>query len=313
MEVLKRAATALLLCAAPGCAFERPPTTIQAEEQVQLHSLLRAGSDTVAVLVERVGADQGALWVRPVSGARVRIGPPGAGTTLAEAPAGFRACLVSGGESGGGAAGAGCYAGVLPGGVRAGGEYTLSVTLPEGTTVAGRTTVPLPPDLIRPEEGVRVPVQRISDGSEGRGDLFPVRWRVLGSGGGAALTGRVGAVYRGGVEVNGAGCTLLLVTPDNVAQNGHLHAAGEDSLMLRPLVYCTEGTGPGSVRPFQPDSVDAVLSTTVYDSVYTRYTALVGDDRVGSGAASAGITGANGVFGSAATAGRRIRLVFPPR
>jgi hypothetical protein len=57
----------------------------------------------------------------------------------------------------------------------------------------------------------------------------------------------------------------------------------------------------------QPDSVEVVLAVTVYDSAYFKYV-RGSDDGIPLERASSGLEGAFGLFGSAATTGRRIVL-----
>ncbi|HEX8358572.1 MAG TPA: hypothetical protein VF613_00530, partial [Longimicrobium sp.] len=98
MEVLTRILAAAALLAATGCSFLRDPTPVEAMgEQPSVHALLMTGSDTVKVLLQRVGpgaAGQDPVAARPISGAEVTLAVGGQSVRLAEAPAGFPGCAA---------------------------------------------------------------------------------------------------------------------------------------------------------------------------------------------------------------------------
>jgi hypothetical protein len=321
VEVLMRHAIVLLVGILSACDLLRPPTVVEPEEDLlQLHSVLWAGSDTVAVLVEEVGVEGGRVSARPVSGVRVRISGEGREVVLVEAPAGFPPCI--------GATrwplqavgsppilGRGCYAGVLPGGVAAGGAYSLRAEIPGRGVASGATAVPLMPELLRPLDGTRL----VASGS---GWYSPVmlRWRTRPEARQVALAVRSRAVYVGGRPVPGVECWINVVQNQTSNSDGSLRSRADSALVSIAVYECR---APGALRTapaLRPDSVEAIVSVTAFDSAYTVYTedlpGVLSGGRWGGireGRASAGLTGAYGVFGSAAAARRRLMLVSSGR
>ncbi|HEV2149707.1 MAG TPA: DUF4249 family protein [Longimicrobiaceae bacterium] len=298
-----------------GCELLRPPTDIDVPDQVQLHYVLRAGSDTVAVLIEEAGTRAGALGVRPVSGARVRIAGGGVEVELREAPTGFPACktLPNFGfeqPTTPTAIQSGCYAAVLPGGVRVGETYTLRAELPGGGLVTGRNTVPRPPEVVRPAEGGRLRIRRPPHDSWGEIVPFAVTWRIEAPGEQVALRVLNGTAYRGGAAAPGVRCDLYVTDEgDRLRGDGVLSGIGGDSIVLRGAMPGCRSGSP-SQAPVRPDSVDAAIHLVVLDTALARYGRLTSQQGIRAEHASIGITGANGVFGSTAAASRSIRFVF---
>jgi hypothetical protein len=317
-----RTTSLLLLSLLAGCELIRPPTQIDLEEDhVQVHAMLWAGSDTAMALVEEVGVEGMAARTRPVSGARIRISNPVRGVALREAPAGFRACVerydFTREPAPKASIGPGCYAGILPAGARSGESYTLSITLPDGRQVAGRTTVPFPPELVTPAAGARLRTRRIYRGNEGIADSLVLRWRVRQGGMRAHPVVLPGAVYRQGEVVSGGRCELYLVGMDHAVLDARLRGPRADSLRARLHVDRCRLGSTSTAPALRPDSLEAFILITAFDSAYTTYaedTERVLNSGAGSGIregrASAGLTGAYGVFGSAATTRRRVMLVF---
>ena len=308
MELLKRAAAGAALAALCACSLTRADTPVGADpDQLLVYSVLRAGGDTVQVLVTRLGTDP----VRPgsagVSGARVELSGGGVRIRLAEAPGGFRPCtelLVGPAQA---VIEPGCYAAVLPGGVRVGERYDLAIELPGGAAVHGGTTVPPPPALLRPVEGTHVPFAW----SGFLGDAGPVRvaWERPESGV-LMLGARAGRLWRGGVAASPGQCQVILVTTDFTGLVGFPVEAPGDSMTARAILQGCEAGSLGTSSP-PPDSVEAFVDATAADSAFARY-ARVSSDGVAQSRASFGITGAYGVFGSATRTARRVVLVPAP-
>ncbi|HEX2189664.1 MAG TPA: DUF4249 family protein [Longimicrobiaceae bacterium] len=311
---MRRACLALLLLAAGGCELLRPPTDIDAEPRLQLHSVLRAGSDTVAVLIERVGAEAGIVRRAPVSGARVSIAGGGVEAALREAPQGFPSCALrfDAGELATPPIGAGCYAAILPGGVRPGESYSLAVELPDGGSITGRTVVPERPTAVQPAESARVPVQSNAGvGMSGVSHPVTVRWRAPTGGSRVRLVPTPGAVFARGGAIAGAGCQLWPTGSGETYLDGGQSAPLGDSLRFSVQLYCAEPAGTGGGR-LVPDSVEVRLDLVAVDSAYARFAETWGDDAVREARASAGVTGAFGVFAGHSLTRRRIVLVFSP-
>jgi hypothetical protein len=194
---------------------------------------------------------------------------------------------------------------VLPGGVRAGERYALTVEVPGGESVRGDTRVPPPPALPRPAEGARIPFAW----SGYLGDAGPVRvaWGRPETGG-LTLGARPGRLWRGGVASQLGRCQVTLVATDYTGLGILLEVPGDTLLVRAILDGCAADGSPGAASP-PPDSLEAFIDATAFDSAYVQY-ARASTDGVARARASSGITGAYGVFGSAARTARHV--VFVP-
>jgi hypothetical protein len=310
MEVLKR--SALLLGVAlivGGCEFLREPTPLELTgEQIMVHGVLEAGSDTVAVLLTRVRPGRqgtNGAEVLPLSGVDVRIAGGGSSVRLAEAPAGFGACLRARDTTGQGPRvfGPGCYAAVVPGGVRAGGRYELLVAAPGGE-IRGTVTVPTRPVILRPDENARFVIRRESGGERAAGEI-PVRWTAPATAASIELNLVAAAVFEKGGQVSGAACRIErpvgLIYP--------VERGDSASAVIYNPIYCHQPTSATTVRAVEQDSIHARLLVVAYDTAYTRYATLPSGSSVQRDRFAAGVTGALGVFAGAATTERRITLV----
>jgi len=316
MEILKRIAATALVCGAAGCEFLREPTFIDPpDDLLQVHSVLHGGADTVKVLVSRSGVSGSQSVVTLVSGARVRIAGGGAEVTLREAPAGFSGCVnrfdPMGPNTGEPVMGPGCYAAVLPGGVRPGERYLLTVELTDGTRVTGETVVPTLPEIVRPTERERLLIRRLGDGTIGRLDSLLVRWRI-GPGLAASFPiGQGGTVYRGGHPVTGGECQVVLFGRDYyVGAPARGRIAPDDSTRVEVQVGGCRTRTATSATALRPDSLDAVFMIAAQDSASARYAHMESDAGIRKGAGAQGLRGAYGLFGSRSTGTRRVRLVF---
>lgn len=300
MEVLRRALplAALLLA---GCEFTRDPVRVDLHsEELMVHGILAAGSDTVAVLLTRVrttGADSAAT-VAPVSGATVRITGGGEAVRLDQAPAGFAACIQE--PAAGPSLAGGCYTAVLRGGVRAGTTYALDVQVDGRAPVRGSATVPAGPVIHAPAPGARFGVRRRP--GEGPTAVLPVRWHGTGEDGGFGVGVAVTAVYSQQTRVSDAVCTL----PQGV---GPLLPPTADSAVvaLHHPALCQTPAGP-----LEPDSIQARVVVAAYDTGHAHYAALVqtyAGRPLWRERFAVGVTGALGVFAGIATAEVPVTLV----
>lgn len=292
MEFLKRWRVAgyLLLAGAGGCDFQRDPVSVDVAGSVGVFSVLRAGSDTVSVLILGF-PDNPEPFVRsytPIAGAEVHLGVGNTSVRLEEAPAGFARCAQSDGAPADMTGG--CYVAVIPGGVRPDGRYTLAIRLPGGGTVRGETVVPQPPVLISPGPGARVRAA-----ADGPGYLLDLVWETPAG---------VGAVDVS-IRTDLASCSIFYEEQLSTSGSFRLGGArpGRDSTVLRIAgVGCSERGVPVRV-----DSIGARVRITAYDTAYARYA----DEAVQRNAvlverASAGLQGAIGVFGAAASTERGV-------
>lgn len=308
MEILRRLAL-LVLAGAAGCEFVHEPTPLGLTgEQVSVHSVLRADSDTVSVLLERVdptASPHGTPETRPVSGAGVRIVTGSTTVRLSEAPTGFPRCFSPYPREGKiPPIAPGCYAAIIPGGVREGARYELQVDLPGGGAIRGSAVVPGKPDLLSPAEGARFEVAR-GYNTEGLGRI-PVRLRAPAGAAGIEVGLRPVAAFEGGRQVQSAICDVD--HPLGVVRD----ATRSDSVVV-PIfgIACVErvdSTGRND-RSVALDSLRVELLVTAYDTAYTRYAALLGRGSAERSRASAGVSGAVGVFAGVASTRRTLVLV----
>lgn len=297
---LSRAAGVLALAvAAGGCGdFIRPPTRLPGDpEQLLVHALLTAGSDSVQVLVSRVGTAHGPT---PVSGAQVQVIGGGVEAVLAESTRGLAPCVrgyVPPGETPPQGTN-GCYTAVVPGGVRPGTEYLLEVDLGTGERVRGRTVVPAAPAFGTPEEGTRI---RVAPGGYYLFASQPLtlRWEAPGGVSLRAWSERVWA------PVPDAHCTAALYGTDGFDEEGHPLMELDSARRALQILDCRENVQGAQV---QPDSLEVVVALTAYDPAYLEYVRSV-NNGTPEGSARGGLEGAFGIFGGAATATRRVRVI----
>lgn len=297
-----RAAGAMALAALAGACgdFVRPPEFVPGDpNQLLVHAVLHAESDSARVRVSRVGSGSAGT---PVTGARVRLMGSAGEAVLREVPEGSLPCTVGlfSADPFDGVPG-GCYEARVPGGVRAGAEYQLEVELATGERARGRTVVPHPPAAQAPADGLRLPAEA-SGGWLMAAQPLTLRWTA------GARVGVGASMSRSWPSPPAAGqCAARLFRPrlseEPVFLPDELLA---DSVGVKPAGTCLEtNKGP----QLAPDSADVEVRITAYDSAYHAYIAEWNNGIPASDAAG-GLEGAYGVFGSAATATRRVRLVL---
>lgn len=272
-------------------------------------SVLSAGSDTVFVSLVRVTPRPYSQesTARPIQGAEVRLQGDIATVGLTEGPPGFPPCLTYH-SSNREAATIPCYAAVFPGGVRPGGSYRLSILLPGGGTIEGAAKVPHTPAVIAPEADTRW----IRRGS-GDIDTLRVRWSASPGTAGVGFALQSHRVFYKGALVANADCTIYLLGSSRPSVHRVLDSPRTDSASLTyDVIQCTGRVGTDAPFPFRPDSVQARLIVTAYDTAYTRYREGPGGSSVRPEHITAGITGALGVFAGVASAQRRVTLVPEP-
>ena len=306
---------AFLLACIGLAACEREPTALRFEdEQLMVHSVLVAGSDTVKVLVTRTvpepipdpNAPSGFPSVRPVSGAEVRLLFDGTTVSLQEAPAGFSSCLsaVPFAVIRADAIGPGCYAAAVPGGIRPEQQYGLEVRLASGERVQGSTQVPAAPAITAPAPGTRVRA-RINQFVEGADAAVavPVRFRLPPTATGVRVALVVERIFQGGEPAADASCFLGGVDIDV------RRAAPVDSaVVVVSSISCSRRVGE-RVEQVTPDSISGHILLAAFDSAYVRYAEAASQQSAERERLRAGITGALGLFSGAGTAAQPITLV----
>lgn len=273
MAVLNRRRTAILAAAALAAAGACDHPVEPFGDYVLVHSVLQADSDTARLRLERVDPE-GSTWASIDDAQVVLEGPESTVLTWVPGPPCVDTATLPIRRD------TGCYVGAPAGAVTAGSEYRLSASLAAGQEVRGRTRVPLPPGLeLLEEPWIRWPLPH---------PFVAVRVVWDAGGGVGRVEARLGALE--GHERNGAwhsGC----------------------SLELDPFAHDPR-TGPAEIRirdigcPFDWDTLAVEVRSTAYDTAYARYFEQAGPTSKGISFsnASAGLDGALGVFGAAATA-----------
>jgi hypothetical protein len=302
MAILRYAAACALAGLVSGCG-DATATIRPAESSVAVHSVLAAGARTAAVMLTRFDPDSPDPEARfsGISGAEVRLVRGSDTLQLREAPAGFRDCFADpfeGGETE--PIRPGCYASAVAEGLRAGDRYELRITFADGATARGAVTIPSAPDILAPSAGRVVSVITAQGNVRGsRNVFFPVRWRVPAGVGRIEIAVARPVGFREGRPLAGVECRLQQgPLPEDLVQI--------DSVTHQVVnAFCRRG----SVQ-VEWDSISAQLVVTAYDTAYARYAREVASaGAVRRNRASAGIEGAFGVFGGAASSERRLVLV----
>jgi hypothetical protein len=309
MEVLTRILAAAALTLAAGCSFLRDPTPVESMgEQPSVHALLVTGSDTVKLLLQMVGPGvrgQEPVRARPLTAAEVSLSVGGQSVRLAEAPAGFAGCAA---QSVGTAVPAtpGCYAAVLPGGVRPGAVYDLSIRLAGGGTIEGKATALTALRLESPTAGARIHVTSRGFSSFEEATRVPLRLGGAERAPGAAVDFLPQIVYSRGQALTEFYCSVEY--PRTAVYTRP--STGDLDFRLYGL-SCVPRT-PAGTQPdpqFRVDSVRAVLRVVAFDSAYTRYTNLQEEEAIALRDARSGVTGALGLFAAAARTETEVMLI----
>ncbi|HEX8209526.1 MAG TPA: hypothetical protein VF584_04985 [Longimicrobium sp.] len=307
---MKRIATAALVLAAAGCSFLRDPSPIEAlGENAIAHALLVTGSDTVQVLLIRVGTGSNPatgenVSVRPIIGADVRLAAGAGEVRLTESASCYSGPGFSGRQPNEQLQPAGCYTAIVSGGVRPGTAYTLRVGLPGGGTIEGQATARAAVSIHDPQPSARLHVRPPNESAE------TIAVRVSGTEGATVNVDFLRlAAFRGGSEVSNALCFV------DYPRGEQLEVDAEG--VVRTHVYlatCVERTNPNGTgdRPFRPDSVRVRLRVTAFDSAYVRYLDKTSGNAVSAREARVGITTGLGLFAAAARADRDIVLIPRP-
>ena len=284
-------------------ACEREPTPIELTgDQVVLHSVITAGQTQAAVLLARVvpstnyNSPSSAFPMTGIPGATVTLSDGTNSIALQPNPVGNRCNnqWTSGSPQDVSLA-AGCYTGSVAGGVRAGATYSLDVQLPDGKRIHGTTVVPaLPPVIRSPASGATL--RAGPPASDINPIAVPVNWTTAVPAPLVQLT----------MLVPNLPCWVRLRLPlDDSNGEARIDATGRDSVTVRITFECSDHNVESRPR------FDAQLVLTVFDESYARYyKEFERDSGFRSRYASVGITGALGVFGSAATTRLPVVLVW---
>lgn len=302
----------LLTCLATGCELVREPTPLELTgEQIMVHSLLQAGSVTVSVLLTRIRPGLGTATpiVQPVSGAAVRIVGAATSVRLDEAHPGLPRCFHDY-TTGFASSGAGCYGALLPGGVKPGARYELQIALPGGGTIEGIAVVPQPLVILAPEHQHRILAETPTSARPEIYGSVQTRWGGSGDAGRVQFRIESLAVLRNGVRVPSARCDF---ETNSVVPRG-VDARSTDSAFVGfQVLNCFEEPASGTLRPIEPDSIQARFVITAFDTAYTRYAEVISKDAVERRHLSVGVRGALGVFAGAATSEQRVTVLLNRR
>ena len=270
-----RAAAILALCPLlVGCDSSTDPAPLP--EFTLVHSVVLAGSHTIRVRLERVDGELGIRYMVPE--ARVAFRSEAGETVLPWVPG--SPCVeavtlpVVGLK--------GCYTTELSDPLTAGAEYAITADFTDGSgPVTGQTRVPLQPVFrILEQPWMRYPLPH---------PFIPVRleWDP------DPVAGRIEArleFLRG-------------------HQRGGAWTVDDCSVDLNDPFVHDPRTGPAEIRirsigcDFDWDSIHVRLVSTAFDTAYARYVRLAGASSLGIPAdqTSAGVEGALGLFGAAAS------------
>lgn len=310
MAILGRRVVLALAALAAGCDLTRATTPLELTgETVSVHSLLRARSDTVAVWLTRTlaGTGEDGPALEPISGAQVRIAGPGGSVYLAEVSGAVGPCgpVYWDGSHSSDRPGAGCYGAIFPGGIEAGTRYELLIVLPSGDTIRGATVVPEAPFLLAPENHTRIEVPAWSSSLP---EKLEVRWRrdpeARSVRPGPSLVAE--RVFERGAAQPDAFCQVM-AWPDG-------DPIGTTELRVELEIYwanCyrppTEDSPPVAI---DWDSMHVTLRVPACDTACARYQEQVANQRYApEDRASAGLTGAYGLFGGLVLAERSMVFV----
>jgi hypothetical protein len=301
VEILMPMRMRALLFAVSGlAACEREPTPIEfLDDQIVLQSVITAGETQPAVLLLRMdpatNVNQSVAPLPGVPGATVMLSDGTTSFALGPNTASGRCNYqFMSGSPQDIALAAGCYTGSVAGGVRAGATYTLDVLLPDGRRIHGSTVVPaLPPAIRSPASGDTL------HAGPPASDIDPtpilVSWTTVVP---APL------VHLAMFFPNLPCYARLRQSLDDSNGEDRIDATGRDSVTVRITLACDQSVASRT-------RFDSQLVLTIFDESYARYQKeLERSSGIRSRYASVGITGALGVFGSAATVRRPLVLVW---
>lgn len=305
----------LLALALPLTGCIRDPDPVQLDEDaVAVHALLETGADTALVVISRATSSAGgASPLGGVSEAEVRLIAHGDTAWLAETPG--SACIEH--WSGTGAAGRGCYRGILATTIASGDAYQLEIRLPDNTRVTGSTVVPEPVELSAPAPDLRVTAScRQPDYCYGEQTnvwpytlpvvTIPVEWEEPPFSVAATVaTLRPVAVYYDDVEYPGHACTLGHY---GAGPYGAPSGSTRDGVYAVPNIGCRGDLYP-ALEPARFDSIRAELSVIGLNEAYYEHLVAGSWQGIRAASASHGIEGAFGVFGALSRASRTVLLV----
>jgi hypothetical protein len=273
-------------------ACEPDPTAIElAERSVVMHGVIVAGAERATIVLTEMSNEPAGRHAVPLSGATVHLSA-GGDTTRLEQRGTAEPCTASPWISEEVLLDA-CYSAAVNGGIKAGTRYDLHVVLRDGRVIQGSTTVPRAATVLRPAPGTDIPRQPRN--TMAPPPAFEVGWHHDAQPELAELRIAVGGT---GCVVQLQGDAALLVAED---------VTDRRDAVVRARLHCVEGAWA--------DRLPAEVVLTVFDGNYASYVWHAKS----SGAAlhpeaASGITGAFGVFGSAAVARVPVNLVVqsPP-
>lgn len=329
---LRHALVACCLLGAGGCEIIRDPTAIVVDDgPVAVHAMLVAGERRVAVLVTRYeSVDQAsgmfgpAYRLVPVAGADVRVASGGRSITLA-AGAADEDCFTLGDpivtETPDSLA-PGCYTGATDA-IVPGAQYQLNITLPDGTAVTGEAEVPAPVVVRTPNPGATIEVRTWYDPAD-LAPPHPLAW--TGTQPDHALKLRLEAdtefLDPGTFGLEGCRRAWTPQELDVGLQEPQAQVGFVPGLFDRVMLSSIDLTARDSADidgwylfcdgPL-PTELDGTLQLAVFDLEYALYLdRLARSESILLEDASAGVSGAVGVFTATAITRLPVRLLVPP-
>jgi hypothetical protein len=185
-------------------------------------------------------------------------------------------------------------------------RYELGIQF-SGGEIAGTATVPAAPTVLAPEEGARIPVKATGRDNPVADGSFSIRWSTPESASRPTINIRLGAVFRSGRRVANARCEFFNT---DFGRTDSSSKTPDSTTISFELTNCFERLDSATVRNVRPDSVQARLFITAFDTAYARYAEAIAQGSVERSRFSVGVTGALGVFAGAAMTERRVTLVI---
>jgi hypothetical protein len=288
VAVLRSALVAIGFTLCVAC--QREPTQIELHDaRIIVHSLLRAGEDSVRVFVARVDTRGTSATESPlvaVANARVRI-THGADTVVLST----RSHCVSGNgfPANSSDLDKGCYAGAIAGGVRSGERYQLFVDS-DGGSARGEAVVPALPVLHSPAPGITLQYSRTHKPELATSAL--VRWS------GTEPGRRIELSFRTARRE----CNAAIAPPNLEFGDAQIvRLAGDTATIAAFDVFCPADDSQ-SVFPTE-------LLLTAFDAAYTKYLTPRSSTTVRPEDAAVGLTEGLGVFAASASVAVPITLV----
>jgi hypothetical protein len=280
MAILKLAVATLCLML---MACQRDPTIVElSDRNIVVHALLVGGDDSARVLVTRPAT--ATLFDAPIGlrGAHVTLNTPTQTIIFTQSGSCFSVNAVPGEDI---HTNDGCYTAAVPGGIVYGASYDLEIVVPGRPIIRGSTVVPAQPVIHSPSPNIEVSYS--TEAAVG-GPAVQFEWTVSDDDAPVTLH----------LEGTASNCQFGF-RGESLGLLPHFALRGSVSLLAEPLLWnCAE----------PPARVPAQFVITAFDDNYDVYLRNF-DESISAEAASIGLSGAFGLFASAARTAIPVELV----